>query len=213
MIKKTLILLAILMLATQVGCGRKSIQTTTIDDFGKTVTVTETEHGFWESENAVNHLQFESNRVDKHSENVNAKITAITEQAVNASINAQTPTEKVLINLLAMTHVSHIATSAPPSGIAPPKTAVDMWSTNLIGLGHLALGAYVTFFDDDFRSNNSTQDSPTISNSGAGDVFFMSDNNKNPSYNLTGENSTNFNMDTIFTSTKSVSEDNEYGLF
>jgi hypothetical protein len=217
MIKKIITLTFILLLTTQLGCARKTTQTTVNPDFSTTTTVTE--HGFWESENHSNHLKFESNRVDKHAESVNTKVNAITEQAALASVNAVTPTEKVLINVLAMTYLSNVPTTPNPSGIQPPKVAVDLWNSNLIGLGHLALGAYVTFFDDDFRSNNShtANDSPSIENNGAGDVFYMSDYNKNPNFNLTGENHPAFNMDTTFAPSSSSSstkiDDNEYGLF
>ena len=172
-----------------IGCARQTVTETKQNlDGTQTVTVTK-DHGFWESENLSNFYGFENNRVDKNAENVTKKIDAIKEHAMQGIQNAQTQTEKVLISTLAMVQLDHIATTPPPSGQQAPRTGVDMWDKNLLGLVNTGLNVYGIFGRDGDRS--SYDDSPSIVNSGAGDVFYMSSNNKNPQYSLnaTGESS------------------------
>lgn len=190
---KSLVLTACFaLLVSSVGCAKKET-IEQLDDEGKVIGVKTINRGFWESENASNYYDFEAKRVDKNAENVEKKINAITKHATLAMADAETSNEKVLINLLAMTQVNNIPTTPPSSGVQAPRTAVDLWGQNMIGMGNLALAATAMFLNnngDDYR-DSSRDRSPSIENSGSGDVFYMSDYNKNPNYMLStaGESS------------------------
>lgn len=179
------------------GCAGTKTTTYTYDDAGNVNgKVVEEEDGTWKSENVAMFYEFEGKRVDRNAENVTKKIEAIEKQTSSASELAQTSNEKVLIHLLSMTYIQNISTTPPPSGLQAPKTATDMWGANLVGLGNIFLNGYALFANDDGTRTTSTDNSPSIINSGAGDVFYMSDNNKNPNYTLTpsGESSATFNF-------------------
>jgi hypothetical protein len=195
--KKAQMLMGILMLLLlSVGCARQTVvETKTLSDGTDVVTKT-TDHGFWESENLAGFYQFENNRVDKNADNVAKKIDSIQKQAMLGIQSAQTQTEKVLISTLAMVQLGHIPTTPNPSGQQAPKTAVDMLDRNLLGLLNLGVSAWGVY-ELGNNGGDSYQDSPSIVNSGAGDVFFMSDNNKNPQYNLSaaGESSLSTSFD------------------
>lgn len=178
-----------------VGCAdRQTVTETKYNNDGTQVVTTTKTHGFWESENLSNHYEFENNRVDRNAENVTKKIDAIQTQAMLAIGAATTQNEKVLVSALAMTQLNTIQTTPSASGMQAPKTSVDMLDRNLVGFANLGLNAWNTFGNN---RGDDISDSPSIVNSGAGDVFYMSSNNKNPQYNLnaTGESSVNGTFD------------------
>ena len=182
------------------GCLFDATKTTTqrsLDPEGNPVeTVTEepvTSTPFFESGNLNKFYEYEGNRVDKFNAMASKKIDFIKEQGAKRQADLATPTERTLSNLVDTLLVAQIPTSPPPDGIAPPKTMADVGEKTIIPALQLALQAYgYGLFGDIERPQSDS--SVSIVNSGLGDVFFQSENNKNPVLTVSGESSGMFDF-------------------
>jgi len=190
------LILSVLLL---IGCAPTTKTTTTmLDDNGKvTGTITEepvAETPFFESGNLNKFYEYEGSRVDKFNIMASKKIDFIKEQGTARQKDLQTPTERTLSNLVDTLLVAQIPTSPPPDGIAPPKTMVDFADKNLVPVASLALQGYGLGLFGDSAKIPKNDSSVAINNSGLGDVFYQSDNNKNPIYSIAGESSGYWDM-------------------
>ena len=176
----------LLVLLLSVGCGGKVITTKVDPVTGDTVIVEETT-SMWKSANLSEFYAFESERARHAGDSATVKINAITQQYMATAPTMTTPVELALLGILTQMQLAAVPTLPPPSGVAAPRVAVDMWSTNLIPLLSVGLQAYQVFggaWGDSWHQQTST-DSPDIAVTGSGNsVFFKSDNNMNPAYNL-----------------------------
>lgn len=191
--KLNLLLFLTVMAACLTGCGAtKTTTTKAIDGNGNPVeTVTDEPvqtAGFFESGNLAKHYESEDKRIERYNALAMEKINFVKEQGVKRQAELTTPTERALSNVVDTLLVAQIPAAPPPSNIPPPKTMADVADKNLLGVGNLILQAYgLGLFGDIDRPQNDS--SVTINNSGLGDVFFHSDNNKNPTYSVAGESS------------------------
>lgn len=172
------------------GCGAiglgtdptKTTTTTTTDPVTLTQTTTTTEEpapmsagGFFKSENLAEHYKFETSRLTNHESTADKKISAIT-TTINQimALDGPTPTEKLLSGIIATQQISMIQTSPGPSGIAAPKTMVDVADKNIGNFTGLVFGVWDRV--DDSR-NDGGDSSVNIENTGDGMVFYQSDKN------------------------------------
>jgi hypothetical protein len=145
--KKFSMLVCILaLLPAMTGCiGTTNTRTTTTraidpDTGTEKVTMVEEDKDFWESGNLRMYYEADGKRVDAHQRLATEKITFIREQGVLRQADLQTPTERVLSNVVDTLLVAQIPTVAPAPSSPAPKTAVDMFERNLVPLTHLAVG-------------------------------------------------------------------------
>ena len=175
------------------GCATtKTTTVTTYDDQNRPIETTIEEPtettSFFESGNLNKFYEHEGNRVDKFNALASEKISFIKEQGLARQKDLTTPTERALSNIVDTLLVAQIPTTPPPDGIVQPKTMVDFFDKNFVSIASLGLQAYgLGLFGDVDRPQNDS--SVTINNSGLGDVFYHSDNNKNPTYSVAGKSS------------------------
>lgn len=195
--KNLVVVLGVFLLL--VGCAPSTKTTTTLtyDDANKPVETTVEEPidttPFFESGNLNNYFEYEGNRVDKFNVLALKKIDFIKEQGASRQKDLTTSVERALSNIVDTLLVAQIPTAPPPDGIAPPKTMVDLFDKNFVPLASLSLQAYgLGIFGDVDRPQSDS--SVTINSSGLGDVFFQSQNNKNPLLTVSGESSGTFDF-------------------
>lgn len=196
--RSTHVLLVLAMMFFLSGCmGATKTTTQTFDDDGKVIGAVIEEPvdttPFFESGNLNKFYEYEGSRVDKYNALASEKIGFIKEQGIARQKDLTTPTERALSSIVDTLLVSQIPTSPPPDGIAPPKTMADFADKNLIPIGQLLLQGYgYGLFGDIDRPESDS--SISINNSGMGDVFFHSSNNKNPAISVAGESSGTFDF-------------------
>lgn len=186
--KKLFYPLALGALLVLTGCAAptKVTTTTSIDPNTKEEFITIVEEpadntSFWESGNLKNYYEFETKRLESFNENVDKKINAIKENSIARASIEMTNTERLLTNIIDGMLIAQIPVVPSPSGQTAPITMTDFFNKNLVGLTSVALQAYGIFL----HSGNSGDDaSVKITNTGAGDVFYQSYDNKNPKYKL-----------------------------
>lgn len=160
------------------GCG--STRTTyTTDKMGVPMQTTE-ERSFFASENLGDYYKFESARIDKHSENVDKKLTALKEtSAARMTTIKATAQEAQLMSIIDSLLIAAIPTDPLAAGKAP-KTMADTLDANF-WLNALNTGK--TWYDsaksNRNQSKNDGDDITVVNNGNMGDV-----NSK--SFNKTG---------------------------
>ena len=118
-------ILALLLALT--GCiGTTNTRTTTtraIDPATGTevVNMVEEDKDFWESGNLRMYYEADGKRVDAHQRLALEKITFVREQGVLRQADLQTPTERVLSNVVDTLLVAQIPTVAPLAFLSCPK--------------------------------------------------------------------------------------------
>jgi hypothetical protein len=178
-------ILALLLALT--GCiGSKSTRTTTTraidpDTGTEKVTMVEEDKDFWESGNLRMYYEADGKRVDAHQRLATEKIIFIREQGALRQADLQTPTERVLSNVVDTLLVAQIPTVAPAPSSPAPKTAVDMFERNLIPLTQIGLGIAGEAFDWDiggpFGANSGEGSTSLEEVVAGGDIFINSERN------------------------------------
>jgi len=188
-----------LLLLVLAGCAPSTKTTTTLtyDAENKPVETTVEEPidttPFFESGNLNNYFEYEGKRVDKFNVLALKKIDFIKEQGLARAKDLTTPVERALSNIVDTLLVAQIPTAPPPDGIAPPKTMVDFVDKNFVPIAQLTLQGYMGGLFGNY-DRPQTDSSVTINSSGLGDVFFQSQNNKNPLLTVSGESSGTFDF-------------------
>ena len=178
--------LAILAVAISLSaCGSNTRTTTTRaldpDTGTEKVTMVEEDKDFWESGNLRMYYESDGKRVDAHQRLALEKITFVREQGVLRQADLQTPTERVLSNVVDTLLVAQIPTVAAAPSSPAPKTAVDMFERNLIPLATLGIGVAGAVFDWDiggpFGANSGEGSTSLEEVVAGGDIFINSERN------------------------------------
>lgn len=175
------------------SCGSKTVVTTT--NLDGTKTTTESPSSFWKSDNLAMHYEFETARVTKTAEVAEKKLVALAEEGLRRAASLTTDTERAMSSLITQMMMDRVQTTPPPSGQQAPKTAVDFFDKNGVALLNTGLMAYRIFSSDSGDSYSESTNSPTITNTGSGNVFFQSDGNMSPEYTLSSSGESSLGLD------------------
>lgn len=212
-------LFIILALSSLVLCScaapTKTTTTTSTDSttLAKTVTVSEEpvkESGWWESENLTNYYDTIKFAAKECRGMISSQANAILKTSDNVEY---TKTEAVMMSVIQSQQIASL--KCDQLNIKAPTILADVANQNLLGLLNFSLLAYRTFGSDPTENNNS----PNLTNTGSGNIFFNSDGNMNPNYNLeAGEavNGINFNGATynpLLNDYSAKQDSRSYGLF
>lgn len=215
--KRNYLLLSLLCFSLLVGCAAPTKTTTTTSTdpatLAKTVTVTEEpekETGLWESENLNNYYDMVKFTAKECRGMISTQANAILKTSNNVEY---TKTEAVMMSVIQSQQIANL--KCDPLNIKPPTVLADWANQNLLGILNFSLLAYKTFGSDPTENN----DSPSLTNNGSGNIFFNSDGNMNPSYNLeAGEtvNGINFygnGYSPVLNDASTKQDSRSYGLF
>lgn len=195
------------------------------------IVMVEEDQDFWESGNLRMYYEADARRTDNHRAVAERKVSGILENGARRTYS--TPTEATLGSIIDSLLIAQVRDTAPPPSSPAPKTAVDMFSGNLVPLAYLGVGIAGELLDLDLGGPfgvNSGEGSTSLEDVVAGgDIYINSERSdqyyleegsawggqENPSFNWHWEtnqgNSTNSGQEGQASS--NLPSDDDVGLF